>query len=87
MLGGLEGVRHNYKAGKAIEGRKREGTKSVGCMRICRNDGFQLLGSQNGRTSVKKSMLCRFGAKDNHFHKSIEHRWTSFCLEVESRKG
>lgn len=24
VLGGLEGVRHNYKAGKAIEGRERE---------------------------------------------------------------
>jgi hypothetical protein len=42
VLGGLEGVRHTYKAGKAIEGRKRESTstKSVGCMRICMNDGF-----------------------------------------------
>ena len=51
-------------------------------MRICTNDGFRLLGGKVDKTSVKKFMLCRSGAKDNQFHKSIEHGRTSFCLEV-----
>jgi hypothetical protein len=56
VLGGFEGVWHNCKAGESIKAREKEGTKSIGCMRICSTtDGFQLSESENENISVKKS--------------------------------
>jgi len=68
VLGGFEGVWHNWKAGDTNGGRETERTQSVGPdrMRICTTDGFRLLDSGNEKTSLEKFISSRSSIVGHH---------------------